>query len=56
MASSKKLSGCRRGLTGARRCLRIRSHLTTTRAHGLTAMRAIHNALTGTPWLPPATV
>lgn len=51
-----KVSGCWRGLTGARRYLRIRSYLTTTRAHGLTAMRAIHDALTGTPWLPPATV
>ena len=50
-----KVSGCWRGLTGARRYLRIRSYLTTARAHGLTAMRAIHDALTGTPWLPPAT-
>lgn len=50
-----KVSGCWRGLTGARRYLRIRSYLATTRAHGLTAMHAIHDALTGTPWLPPAT-
>ena len=50
-----KVSGCWRGLAGARRYLRIRSYLTTARAHGLTAMRAIHDALTGTPWLPPAT-
>ncbi|MEV6029409.1 transposase [Streptomyces sp. NPDC052036] len=45
--------GCRRGPTGARRYLRIRSYLTTARAHGLTALHAIH-ALTGTPWLPTA--
>ncbi|MEU7707307.1 IS66 family transposase [Streptomyces nodosus] len=51
----RKVSGCRRGLTRARRYPRIRSSLTTTRAHGLTAVRAIHDALTGTPWLPPAT-
>jgi hypothetical protein len=48
-----KVSGCWRGLTGARRYLRIRSYLTTARTHGLTAMRAIRDALTGTPWLPP---
>lgn len=48
-----KVSGCWRGLAGARRYLRIRSYLTTTRAHGLTAMRAIRDALTGTPWHPP---
>jgi transposase len=47
-----KVSGCWRGLPGARRYLRIRSYLTTTRAHGLTAMRAIHHALAGAPWLP----
>ncbi|MGW1053034.1 hypothetical protein [Streptomyces sp. NPDC002521] len=40
-------------MAGARRYLRIRSYLTTARAHGLTAMRAIRDALTGTPWLPP---
>jgi len=50
-----KVSGCWRGLTGARRYLRIRSHLTAARVHGLTAMRAIRDALTGTPWLPPTT-
>ncbi|MGY3205176.1 IS66 family transposase [Streptomyces sp. TE5632] len=50
-----KVSGCWRQLAGARRYLRIRSYLTTARAHGLTAMRAIRDALTGTPWLPPAT-
>jgi transposase len=48
-----KVSGCWRGLAGARRYLRIRSYLTTSRAHGLTAMRAIRDALNGTPWLPP---
>ncbi|MET7458698.1 IS66 family transposase, partial [Streptomyces sp. NPDC005574] len=47
-----KVSGCWRGLPGARRYLRVRSYLTTARAHGLTAMRAIHDALAGTPWLP----
>lgn len=48
-----KVSGCWRQLAGAHRYLRIRSYLTTTRAHGLTAMRAIRDALAGTPWLPP---
>ncbi|MET7765717.1 IS66 family transposase [Streptomyces sp. NPDC005393] len=50
-----KVSGCWRGLAGARRYLRIRSYLTTARAHGLTAMRAIRDALIGTPWLAVAT-
>ncbi|MBT2453424.1 IS66 family transposase [Streptomyces sp. ISL-86] len=48
-----KVSGCWRGLPGARRYLRIRSYLTTARAHGHSAMRAIRDALTGNPWLPP---
>jgi transposase len=36
---------------------RVRSYLVTARNHGLTAIDAIHTALTGKPWLPvPATV
>lgn len=32
--------------------LRIRSYLTSTRGHGIRAIDAIHQALTGNPWLP----
>ena len=34
--------------------LRIRSYLTSARAHGIRAIDAIHHALTGNPWLPTA--
>ena len=46
-------SWAERRWAGARRHLRSRSSLTTTRAHGLTAMRAIRDELTGTPGLLP---
>jgi transposase len=32
--------------------LRVRSYLASTRAHGIRAIDAIHDALTGNPWLP----
>jgi hypothetical protein len=32
--------------------LRVRSYLASARAHGIRAIDAIHNALTGNPWLP----
>jgi len=32
--------------------LRIRSYLTSARGHGIGAIDAISNALTGNPWLP----
>jgi transposase len=38
--------------TLARWC-RIRSYLDSARAHGLTAIQAIRDALDGNPWLPP---
>ena len=38
--------------TLARWC-RIRSYLDTAAAHGITALDAIRDALTGKPWLPP---
>ena len=35
---------------------RVRSYLVSTRGHHIRAINAIHNALTGNPWLPtPAT-
>jgi transposase len=39
------------------RFCRVRSYLVTARNHGVSAIDAIHAALTGTPWLPtPATI
>jgi hypothetical protein len=38
--------------TLARWC-RIRSYLDSAAAHGITALDAIRDALTGKPWLPP---
>ena len=38
--------------TLARWCL-IRSYLDSAAAHGLTALDAIRDALSGKPWLPP---
>jgi transposase len=38
-------------LTLARFC-RVRSYLVTARNHGVSAIDAIHAALTGKPWLP----
>jgi transposase len=35
--------------------LRVRSYLTSARAHGIRAIDAIHHALTGNPWLPAIT-
>lgn len=35
--------------------LRVRSYLTSARAHGIRAIDAIHHALTGNPWLPTVT-
>jgi hypothetical protein len=32
----------------------VRSYLTSVRNHGHRAIDAIHNALTGNPWMPPA--
>ena len=48
-----KVSGCFRSLATLQRHCRIRSYLTTTRNHGLRTIDAIHDALTGTPWMPP---
>lgn len=50
------VSGYWRTLDTLRDDLRVRSYLATTRAYGIRAIDAIHRALTGTPWLPTATV
>ncbi|HEY0808236.1 MAG TPA: IS66 family transposase [Pseudonocardiaceae bacterium] len=51
----QKVSGYWHNLTTLARFCRVRSYLTSARNHGLRAIDAIHNALTGNPWLPPTT-
>jgi transposase len=47
------VSGYRHTLATLARWCRIRSYLDSARAHGLTAMQAIRDALDANPWLPP---
>lgn len=48
-----KISGCWRTVTGARNWLRVRSYISTVIKNRLDTLQAIHDALTGNPWLPP---
>jgi len=48
----QKISGCWRTTTGAQRFLTIRSYLSTTRKHGISALAALDALTAGTPWLP----
>lgn len=50
----QKVSGYWHNLTTLARFCRVRSYLTSAGNHGLRAIDAIHNALTGNPWLPTA--
>jgi transposase len=47
------VSGYWHSLATLARWCRIRSYLDTAAAHGITALDAIRNAITGKPWLPP---
>jgi hypothetical protein len=47
------VSGYWHSLATLARWCRIRSYLDTAAAHGITALDAISDALTGKPWLPP---
>jgi transposase len=47
-----KISGSWRTTPSARAWLRVRSYLSTTRKHGINAITALRDALTGDPWLP----
>jgi transposase len=49
-----KISGCHRSTTGATAWLRVRGYISTARKHGVNVMTAIHDAVTGHPWTPPA--
>jgi len=48
-----KISGCHQSETGARNWLDVRSYISSARKHGLTAFDALHQAMQGTPWMPP---
>ena len=47
------VSGYWHSLTTLARWCRIRSYLDSAAAHGITALDAIRDAITGKPWLPP---
>src|SRR5262249_52931702 len=46
------VSGYWHTLTTLAHYCRLRSYLTSARTHGIHPINAIHNALTGNPWLP----
>jgi transposase len=48
-----KISGCWRSLATLQRHCRIRSYLTSSRNHGVRAIDAVRDALTGNPLMPP---
>ena len=49
----QKVSGYWHTLTTLGRFCTVRSYLTSAVNHGLRAIDAIHNTLTGNPWMPP---
>ena len=51
----QKVSGYWHTLATLTRFCRVRSYLTSATNHGLRPIDAIHNALTGNPWMPPIT-
>jgi transposase len=50
-----KISGCHRSETTATAWLRIRGYISTVAKHGDNILDALHDAITGNPWKPPAT-
>ena len=51
----QKVSGYWHTPTTLGRFCTVRSYLTSACNHGHRAIDAIHNALTGNPWMPPLT-
>lgn len=49
-----KISGSHRAATGAQARLRIRGYISTVRKHRDDVYTALHDAITGNPWTPPA--
>jgi transposase len=50
-----KVSGSMRSTTGAETFCAIRSYLATAAKHGITALDALTQAASGTPWIPATT-
>lgn len=48
-----KISGAWRTVTGATNWLRVREYLSTATKHGIHALTALRDAITGNAWLPP---
>jgi transposase len=53
--TQQKISGRLTSNTATTNRLTIRSYLSTAVKHGINAMTALHDAITGNPWTPPAT-
>ncbi len=49
----RKISGCFRSQHGAERFAHLRSYLSTTRKHDISAMEALTRLFKGDPWMPP---
>jgi transposase len=47
-----KISGCHQSATGATHWLDVRSYVSSARKNGLGAYSALHQAMTGKPWMP----
>lgn len=50
----RKISGCYRSPAGAERSTHLRSYLSTTRKHDITAIDALTRLFNGDPWMPTA--
>jgi hypothetical protein len=51
--TQQKISGRLQSEKATRDRLRIRGYLATATKHGVDVMRALRDAITGTPWIPP---
>lgn len=52
--TQQKISGRLQSEDITRDRLAIRSYISTAAKHGINIMTAIHHAITGNPWMPPA--
>jgi hypothetical protein len=54
LKTQQKISGRLTSDTTTRHRLALRSYITTAAKHGINIMTALHDAITGQPWMPPA--